>query len=153
MADVDVTGPYPLAYLVYNTLFNLTGEGRQEDCFRNVARVLAPGGAFVVEAYVPQTEKFDRQEPHVEARSVNEDSVELRVIRYERDAQTFLQQTIVITNGSIQLKPFSLHYRWPEQIDALATQAGLHLESRFANWHREPFGPASTDHISIYRKP
>src|SRR2546430_10779888 len=40
MADVAVSGPYPLVYLVFNTLFNLTGEGRQEDCFRNVARAL-----------------------------------------------------------------------------------------------------------------
>ena len=42
MADVAVTGgPYQLVYLVFNTLFNLTGAGRQEDCLRNVARVLA----------------------------------------------------------------------------------------------------------------
>jgi SAM-dependent methyltransferase len=153
IADVDVTGPYTLVYLVYNTLFNLTGDGRQEDCFRNVARVLAPGGAFVIEAFVPQSQKFDSQERHLEVRSVNEDSIELRAIRYNREAQTFVQQTVTITDGSIRLKPFSLHYRWPEQIDALANQAGLQFESRYANWHREPFGPASTDHISIYRKP
>ena len=152
MADVDVTGPYPLVYLVYNTLFNLTGEGRQEDCFRNVARVLAPGGAFVIEAYVPGTDESD-EERHVEVRSVTEDSVELRLHSYDYRAQTFIRQTIVITDGSVQLKPFSLHYRWPEQIDALAAQAGLQLENRYANWQREPFGPASTDHISVYRKP
>lgn len=152
MADVDVTGPYPLVYLVYNTLFNLTGEGRQEDCFRNVARVLAPGGAFVIEAYVPATDESD-EERHVEVRSVTEDSVELRLHSYDYQAQTFIRQTIVITDGSVQLKPFSLHYRWPEQIDALAAQVGLQLENRYANWQREPFGPASTDHISVYRKP
>ncbi len=55
MADVGVTGPYRLVYLVFNTLFNLTGAGRQEDCFRNVARVLAPGGAFVIEAFVSRS--------------------------------------------------------------------------------------------------
>src|SRR2546430_4219648 len=62
MADVAVSGPYPLVYLVFNTLFNLTGEGRQEDCFRNVARALAPGGAFVIEAFVPNPADFDRDE-------------------------------------------------------------------------------------------
>jgi len=151
MADVDVAGPYPLVYLVYNTLFNLTGEGRQEDCFRNVARVLAPGGAFVVEAYVPETEEFDG-ERNIEVRSVTEDSVELRLRRYNYEAQTFIRQTVIIADGSIQLKPFSLHYRWPEQIDALAAQAGLQLEDRYASWQRDPFGSASTDHVSIYRK-
>jgi hypothetical protein len=138
-------------YLVYNTLFNLTGTGRQEDCFRNVARVLAPGGAFVIEAYVPEPPEAAAK-PKVEVRGVTEDSVELRVRQYNQEAQTFIRQTIVITDGSIQLKPFSLHYRWPEQIDALAVLAGLRLENRYANWRRETFGPTDTDHISIYRK-
>lgn len=152
MADVDVDGPYSLVYLVYNTLFNLTGEGKQEDCFRNVANVLAPGGAFVIEAYVPQPDEFDRDERRVEVRSVTEDEVELRLLRYDRAAQTFLRQTVILTNDGVQLKPFSLHYRWPEQIDELANQAGLHLETRYASWRRDPFRPDTTDHISVYRK-
>lgn len=48
MADVDVAGPFQLAYLVYNTLFNLPSQERQIDCFRNVAKSLAPGGVFVI---------------------------------------------------------------------------------------------------------
>lgn len=152
MADVDVVGQYQVVYLVYNTLFNLTGVGRQEDCFRNVARVMAPGGAFVIEAYVPEPEDLDAQR-RVEVRSVTEDSVELRMHRYNYEAQRFIRQTVVIADGSIQLKPFSLHYLWPEQIDELAAQAGLHLEARYSNWQRDPFGPTSTDHVSIYRKP
>lgn len=155
MADVEVTGgPYPLIYLVFNTLFNLTGEGRQEDCFRNVARVLAPGGAFVIEAFVPENAaSIDKAEQRVEVRSVTEDLVEIRLYRYDREAQTFLRQTLIFSNDGVQLKPFGMHYRWPEQIDELATQAGLHLEARYATWQRQPFGPDSTDHISVYRKP
>ena len=152
MADVAVTGPYPLVYLVFNTLFNLTGAGRQEECFRNVARVLAPGGAFVVEAFVPDPADFDREE-QIQVRSVTETSVTIRVHRYDRAAQTFLRQSITFENGDVQLKPFGMHYRWPEQIDELATAAGLYLESRYADWHREPFRADSKDHISVYRKP
>jgi SAM-dependent methyltransferase len=99
MADVEVTGPYPLVYLVYNTLFNLTGAGRQEDCFRNVARVLAPGGAFVVEAYMPEVEELD-EERKIQVRSVTEESVELRVHRYDYEAQTVIRQTVIIRDGS-----------------------------------------------------
>lgn len=112
MADVDVVGQYQVIYLVYNTLFNLTGVGRQEDCFRNVARVMAPGGAFVIEAYVPEREDLDAQR-RVEVRSVTEDSVELRMHRDNYEAQRFIRQTVVIADGWIQLKPFSLHYLWP----------------------------------------
>jgi hypothetical protein len=153
LADVAVPGPYPLVYLVFNTLFNLTGPGRQEDCFGNVARVLAPGGAFVVEAFVPDPVDFDRQEQQVQVRSVTEDAVKFRLHQYDRAAQTFIRQTVVLTDGGVQLKPFGMHYRWPEQIDELAAQAGLRLAARYANWQRDPFGPDSRDHISVYRKP
>ena len=150
MATTRAPGDYTLVYLVFNTLFNLTGAGRQEECFRNVARVLAPGGAFVVEAFVPDPTDFDRDE-QIQVRSVTETSVTIRAHRYDRAAQTFLRQTITFENGAVQLKPFGMHYRWPEQIDELATAAGLHLESRYANWHREPFGADSKDHVSVYR--
>jgi SAM-dependent methyltransferase len=153
MADVGVTGPYPLVYLVFNTLFNLTGAGRQADCFHNVARVLAPGGAFVIEAFVPNQADMDLDEQRVHVRSVTEDSVTIRLHQYDRAAQTFVRQTVTLTNGGVKLKPFGMHYQWPEQIDDLATAAGLHLEARYATWQRAPFGPDSTDHISVYRKP
>jgi SAM-dependent methyltransferase len=83
MADVPVTGPYRLVYLVFNTLFNLVDADRQADCFGNVARVLAPGGSFVIETFVPDPAGFDRDE-QVQVRAVTEDSVTLRVHRYDR---------------------------------------------------------------------
>ncbi len=86
-------------------------------------------------------------------RSVTEDSVTVRLHRYDRAAQTFVRQTITFTNGDVQLKPFGMRYRWPEQIDELAAAVGLHLEARYATWQREPFAPGSRDHISVYRKP
>jgi SAM-dependent methyltransferase len=152
MADVRTTGPYPLVYLVFNTLFNLTTPGRQEDCFRNAARVLAPGGAFVIEAFVPDPADFDRDE-QIQVRSVTEDAVTLRVHQYDRAAQTFVRQTIILTDGGVRLKPFGMRYQWPEQIDAMAEAAGLRLEARYATWLRAPFGPDSHDHVSVYRKP
>jgi SAM-dependent methyltransferase len=152
MADVPVPGPYPLVFLVFNTLFNLTGTGRQEDCFANVARVLAPGGAFVIEAFVPDPADFDRDEQQVQVTEVTTESATIRLHRYDRAAQTFVRQTITFTDGKVRLQPFGMHYRWPEQIDALAEQAGLTLESRYATWQRTPFEPHSRTHISVYRK-
>lgn len=152
MADVDVPGPYALVYLVFNTLFNLTTPGRQEDCFRNVARVLAPGGAFVIEAFVPDPANFDRNE-QLAVHSVTEDAVTLRVHNYDRAAQTFLRQTITVTDGGVRLQPFGMRYQWPQQIDEMAAAAGLSLQSRYADWQKTPFGPDSSDHISVYRKP
>ncbi|RKN44502.1 class I SAM-dependent methyltransferase [Micromonospora endolithica] len=152
MADVPVTGPYRLAYLVFNTLFNLVDAERQADCFRNVARVLAPGGAFVIETFVPDPADFDRNE-QVQMREVTEDSATLRLHQYDRAAQTFVRQTITFDSAGVHLRPFAMRYLWPEQVDELAERAGLRLAERHADWHRTPFGPDSPSHISVYRKP
>jgi SAM-dependent methyltransferase len=150
MADVPVTGPFGLVYLVFNTLFNLVEADRQADCFRNVARVLAPGGAFVVEAFVPDPADFDRDE-QVQVRAVTEDSATIRVHRYDRAAQRFIRQTITFDSDGVHLKPFAMRYCWPDQIDRLAGRAGLRLAERYADWHRRPFDAGSRDHISVYR--
>ncbi len=33
----------------------------------------------------------------------------------------------------------------------MAGQAGLRLAERYGGWDRRPFGPDSTDHVSVYR--
>lgn len=152
MADVPVSGPYRLVYLVFNTLFNLVDADRQADCFRNVARVLTPGGAFVIETYVPDPAGFDRLE-QVEVREVTEESVTLRVHRFDRDAQRFIRQTIILDSHGVRLKPFAMRYCWPDQIDDMAGHAGLRLTERYADWHRRPFDTDCPSHISVYRRP
>ncbi|MFF5174767.1 class I SAM-dependent methyltransferase [Micromonospora sp. NPDC000089] len=151
MADVPVDGPYRLAYLVFNTLFNLVRAERQQDCFRNVARVLAPGGEFVIETFVPDPADFDRNE-QVQMRSVTEDSATIRLHQYDRAAQTFVRQLITFDAEGVHLKPFAMRYAWPEQIDEMAAAAGLRLVDRYADWHRRPFEATSPSHISVYRR-
>ncbi|MBF5031412.1 MULTISPECIES: class I SAM-dependent methyltransferase [unclassified Micromonospora] len=151
MADVPVPGPYRLVFLVFNTLFNLVSEERQAACFRNVARVLAPGGAFVIETFVPDPADFDRDE-QVQVREVTEDSATIRMHRYDRAAQTFVRQTVTFDAAGVHLKPFAMRYAWPEQIDELAERAGLRLTERYADWDRSPFDADSRSHISVYRR-
>jgi SAM-dependent methyltransferase len=152
MTDVGAHGPFRLVYLVFNTLFNIVDEGRQAALFRNVARVLQPGGAFVVEAFVPDPTDFDEDEK-VKMWRVTEDSATIRLHQYDRDAQTFVRQTITFDAGGVHLKPFAMRYMWPEQIDAMAQPAGLRLTERFADWGRGPFDDGSDGHISVYRLP
>ena len=44
-ATTKVGGTFSLAYLVFNTIFNLTSQDAQVACFRNVAAHLEPGAA------------------------------------------------------------------------------------------------------------
>ncbi|MEU4217028.1 class I SAM-dependent methyltransferase [Actinoplanes sp. NPDC026623] len=153
LADVAVRGRFRLVYLIFDTLFNLVDADRQADCLRNVARVLTPGGAFVVEAFVPDLARFEREERQARMPSVTEDSAAPRLHRYDRAAQTFIRQTLTYSAGGVRLWPFGMHYLWPGQIDRLAERAGLRLEARYAGWRGEVFDAASTDHVSVYRKP
>ena|SRR6266545_1903599 len=150
MAEVPVTGPFRLVYLVYNTLFNLLSPERQADCFRNVAQALEADGAFVIECFVPDPAKFDRGQ-RVEALAVTEDSATIEVYRHDAAAQRFNTQKITFDGQGIRLLPVALRYSWPSELDLMAGQAGLRLRERYADWDRRPFGSDSASHISVYR--
>ncbi|MGW0761005.1 class I SAM-dependent DNA methyltransferase [Streptomyces sp. NPDC002814] len=151
-ADVPVSGPFRLVYLVYNTLFNLRDADRQAACFRNVAEVLEPGGAFVIECYVPDPPSYERTK-QLSVNEVTEDSATIAVHSHDRNAQTFLRQRITFDARGVHLRPHSERYCWPNELDLMASLAGLKLTERYADWNREPFGPASRSHVSVYRSP
>ena len=89
MADGPASGPFRLVYLVFNSLFGLLNQARQADCFRNAARVLEPGGAFVLECFVPDVSR-SRAGQQVWARNVTEDSVTVgQMIKYLRQRLNF----------------------------------------------------------------
>src|SRR5436309_13324077 len=52
-ATTKVDGSFRLAYLVYNTIQNLTTQDEQVACFQNVSAHLEPGGRFVIEVGLP----------------------------------------------------------------------------------------------------
>lgn len=149
MADVAATGPFRLVYLVYNTLFNLLDPERQAELFRNVARVLAPDGAFVIECYVPDPSRFARNP--IRTLSVTDDSATIEVFSFDTPAQRFKSQKITFTADGIRLRPHAGRYCWPSELDLMAGQAGLRLGERYSDWDRRPFDSKSTDHISVYR--
>jgi SAM-dependent methyltransferase len=57
--DVAVDGEYTVIYVVFSTLYGLPTQSAQVACVRNAAARLAPGGAFVVEGFVPDPARFD----------------------------------------------------------------------------------------------
>src|SRR5437016_4526217 len=57
-ATTRVDGTFSLAYLVFNTIMNLTTQEEQVACFENVAAHLEPGGCFVIEVGVPGLQRL-----------------------------------------------------------------------------------------------
>jgi SAM-dependent methyltransferase len=151
-ADV-VSGPFPLAYLVYNTLFNLPSQERQLDCFRDVTQLLEPGGLFVIECYVQDVSEFDRGQ-RMQVRALSEDSAFLDAQLHDPVEQTVTYQRITIdADGRTKLRPLRMRYCWPSELDLMARLAGMRLRDRYETWQRAPFTAASRNHISVYEKP
>ena len=151
MAEVPVNGRFRLVYLVANTLFGLLSQERQAECFGNAARVLEPGGTFVIECFVPDVTRFDRDQ-RVQARSVTGDSAVIEVSRHDRARQRVTTQVITLDALGMQLRPVVIRYSWPSELDLMAGQAGLRLAERYADWDRRPFTSASSGHVSVYRR-
>src|SRR5919197_4528780 len=80
-ATTTVEGTFSLAYLVFNTIENLTTQDEQVACFQNVAAHLEPGGCFVIEVALPELQRLPPGETvrplHVSADGFSYDEYDL----------------------------------------------------------------------------
>jgi Methyltransferase domain len=148
-ADVDIEGKFQLIYIVFNTFFALLSQDEQVRCFRNVASHLTSTGCFLIEAFVPDLNRFTGGQVNW-ATKVEDEVVELDVGLHDAANQRVTTQKVVLKNGSVRLYPVQIRYVWPSELDLMAQLAGLRLRDRWASWRRTPFDSTSGKHISIY---
>jgi SAM-dependent methyltransferase len=149
-AGTRVDGTFRLAYLVFNTITNLTTQDEQVACFRNAAAHLEPGGCFVVEVFVPE---LRRVPPGERVRAFHVGRTHFGFDEYTDFAgQILYSHHYWIDDGN--LRTFSAPYRyvWPAELDLMARLAGMILRERWAGWTREPFTDESTSHVSVWEK-
>ncbi len=151
MADVETEGPFDHVFLIFNTLFNLPDQQSQIRCFRNVARVLAPGGSFLAEAFVPDFSEYVHDQ-RVRTMRLTEDTVWIEAAVHNKVKQKIEAQRLRITADGMKMVPLPLRYAYPPELDLMARLAGLELESRWGNWREGAFTSSSTMHVSLYRK-
>ena len=149
-AEIPVFGEFALVYIVFNTFFALSSQDEQVRCFRNVAAHLSRDGCFVMEAFVPDLNRFTGGQVNW-ATKVTTDEVQLDVGQHDAAAQRVISQKVVLTEGDVRLYPVQIRYAWPSELDLMAQLAGLRLRERWSNWKREPFSSESMHHISIYQ--
>lgn len=143
------TGPFDLVLIAYNTLFNLTGDGDQQRCFDAVAARLVDGGRFVVEAFVPDP---SRDGDDVAIRSMTADRVVLSVSRHHAPGQRAEGQFVELTEaGGVRLRPWSIRYTTPSQLDSMAAHAGFEVEARWSDMSGTAFDDRSERHVTVYR--
>jgi SAM-dependent methyltransferase len=145
---VDAT--FSVAYLVANTIMNLTTQAAQVACFRNVAAHLEPGACFVIEVGVPDLQRLP---PGETIRPFHLSESRWGFDEYDVARQGLVSHHFEIVDGRVQRLSIPFRYVWPEELDLMAELAGMRLRERWSGWRREPFTSDSREHVSVWEKP
>jgi SAM-dependent methyltransferase len=149
-ATTTVDGTFSVAYLVFNTIQNLTSQAAQVACFQNVAAHLEPGGFFLIEVGVPELQELPPGETfrvfHVSENRWGFDE-------YDVANQGLTSHHFEIVDGRAERLSIPFRYAWPSELDLMAQLAGMRLRDRWSGWKREPFTSDSVKHVSVWEKP
>ncbi len=149
-ATTTVDGTFSVAYLVFNTIMNLTTQEEQVACFRNVAAHLEPGGCFVIEVGVPGLRLLP---PGETFHAFHVSETRWGIDEYDVAAQGLTSHHFLIVDGQLERNSVPFRYAWPAELDLMAQLAGMSLRERWSDWQREPFASDSDKHISVWQRP
>lgn len=143
---------FPLIYVVFNTFFAILTQDAQVGCFHAIARHLEPGGAFVMQAFVPDVTRFDAHNQRTATESVGVDHVTLETSSHDPIAQRTDSQYVVIQRGRVDLYPVKIRYAFVSELDLMAKLAGMRLRERYADWDRSSFPGPGAQHVSVWEQ-
>jgi Methyltransferase domain len=150
LTSARANGSFALAYLVYNTIQNVTTQAGQVACFRNVASHLEPGGCFVIEVEVPALQRIPRGERfRVFAAAADHWGID----EYDMASQAAFSHHFELVEGQWAFSSMPFRYVWPSELDLMAELAGMTLRERWGGWKQEPFTSESEKHVSVWEKP
>ncbi len=149
-ATTRVDGSFSLAYLVDNTIMNLTTKSAQVACFRNVAAHLEPGGRFVIEVMIPDLRRLP---PGETFKVFHGSASHWGIDEYDFAAQGLISHHLETVDGVLERVSIPFRYVWPSELDLMAELAGMRLLERWGEWDREPFTNDSRKHVSVWEKP
>jgi len=148
-ATTRVAGTFSLAYVVFNTIENLTTQEAQVACFRNVAAHLEPGGCFVIEVEVPAVQWLA---PGVTMRVFDAGETHWGIDEIDLERQGLVSHHFELVDGRFERFSMPFRYAWPAELDLMAQLAGMSLRERWGGWKREPFTSESRKHVSVWQK-
>jgi len=149
-ATTTVEGTFSVAYLVFNTISNLTTQAAQVACFRNVAAHLEPGGCFVIEVGVPGLRLLP---PGETFHAFHVSETRWGIDEYDVARQGLTSHHFELVDGRVERFSVPFRYTWPAELDLMAELAGMRLRDRWSGWKREPFTSESRKHVSVWEKP
>ena len=122
MATTRIEGAFTVAYLVFNTINNLTTQEAQAACFGNVARHLAPGGCFVIETSVPPLRQLPPGQDILGYRAGPGRTVSYS---FDHSTQQYRGHYVEFAAGTGEYRTIPFRYVWPAELDLMAQFAGL----------------------------
>lgn len=146
-ARTPVEGSFALAYLVFNTIMNVTTQKAQAACFRNAAAHLEPGGRFIVEVAVPD---LQRLAPGETIRPLHVTEGSWGFDEYEVATQSLTSHYVDVIDGRVDQRSIPFRYVWPSELDLMAQLAGMELRDRWGGWKQEPFTSEARSHVSVW---
>ena len=149
-AATAVEGTFSVAYLVFNTIMNLTTQAAQVACFRNAAAHLEPGGCFVIEVGVPSLQRLP---PGETIRAFHVSEIRWGIDEFDVANQGLISHHFEIVDGRLERDSIPFRYAGPSELDLMAELAGMRPRDRWSGWKREPFTSASRKHVSVWEKP
>ena len=149
-ATTKVDGSFTLAYLVYNTIQNLTTQDAQVACFQNVAGHLETGGCFVIEVGLPDLQRLPFGET---IRPFHLSETHLGFDEYDVANQGLISHHYTKRGGKFEKSSGPFRYVWPSELDLMARLAGMTLRERWSGWKGEPFTSESTKLVAVWEKP
>jgi SAM-dependent methyltransferase len=148
-ATARADGTFRLAFLVFNTIMNLTTQAAQVACFGNAAAHLEPGGCFLIEVAVPDLRRLP---PGQDVVPFHVSPTRWAFDRYDVATQAMSSNYVEVSGGRGEYTSIPFRYVWPAELDLMAQLAGLRLRDRWAGWAREPFTSESRQHVSVWEK-
>jgi SAM-dependent methyltransferase len=143
-------GAFSLAYLIFNTIMNLTTQEAQVACFRNAAAHLVPGGCFVIEVMLPDLQRLP---PGETIRPYPLSETRLDLDEYDIAEQGLISHHFERIDGRWERLSIPFRYVWPGELDLMAQLAGMRLRERWSGWRREPFTSDSQRLVAVWEVP
>lgn len=130
-ADVRMEVSFSLVFALVSTFFLLRSRQEQQRSFYTLAGELSEGGTLLLENYEPSGLKPLTQSD-------------------DNASQIYLSEHLIATAKGPRYYRVRICYAAPQELDEMATKAGLRLRERWSNWRGQTFRVGDPLHISVY---
>lgn len=146
--------PFGSVLIAFNTLFNLAEADDQATLLADLARLVRPGGSVVVEM-LDVAALLDGPDRSIGLRrpvtDLQDRPLVVSATQLDRTGQRLSGQHLELSDRGVTIRPWILRWTTQDQLDAMATTAGLDLVERVGSWQGAPVSTEGTTVISVFR--